>query len=397
VRANLSASAFEPLFPEERVLARLREQAHEVQREALGLRGFAHPSVLRALGPLLRAMNSYYTNRIEGQHTLPEEIERAMRHDFSVRPDDAAKQRLAIAHMKTEQWAEDSYGGARPQSLFAADVVFALHGHLYGQLSDRDLDTLDGEVVEPGKARTRDVTVGAHLAPAPSSLLALLAHFAARYAALPAGETLLIGVACAHHRLSWIHPFIDGNGRAARLHSHVLLQAMGLTADLWSPMRGLARNRDQYYGLLHNADLPRRNHLDGRGQLSQEHLVAFASFFLATCLDQATFMRRMLRLDEMRSRLDALLTFESAHGHEHLNPKAGDALHYTFLTGPLERSRFIAMLGLPERSGRRILSALLDYGLLTSESPKGPISFAVPFGALRFLFPSLWPEAEAKL
>ena len=45
---------------------------------------------------------------------------------------------------------------------------------------------------------------------------------------------------------------------------------MQLTSGLWSPMRGLARNRDQYYALLHNADLPRRNDLDGRGRLSQD-------------------------------------------------------------------------------------------------------------------------------
>jgi hypothetical protein len=52
------------------------------------------------------------------------------------------------------------------------------------------------------------------------------------------------------------------------------------------------------------------------------------------------------------------------------------------------------MLGLPERIGRRILTALLDYGLLSSDTPKGPAHFAVPFRALRFLFPALWSEAE---
>jgi Fic family protein len=340
-------------------------------------------------------MNSYYTNRIEGQHTLPADIERAMRQDFAASPERAAKQRLAIAHMSTEQWAEETYGRHRPQSLFDPGVVFAIHGHLYGHLSQADREMLDGKAVEPGRPRTRGVTVGAHVAPSPELLPPLLDHFATRYGALPAGESLLVGVACAHHRLTWIHPFIDGNGRAARLHSHLLLNAMQLTSGLWSPMRGLARNRDQYYALLHNADLPRRNDLDGRGRLSQEHLVAFADFFLTTCLDQVRFMRHMLRLEEMRPRLDALLTFERAHGHEYLSPAAGDALHYAFLNGPLARSRFIAMLGLPERSGRRILSALLDYGLLTSESPKGAVHFAVPFRALRFLFPALWPEAEA--
>jgi hypothetical protein len=92
---------FEPLFPEDRVLGSLKELAHEVQKEAWKLAGFAHPSVLHALSPLLRSMNSYYTNLIEGQQTLPADIEKAMRKDFSPIPDRAAKQRLALAHMRT--------------------------------------------------------------------------------------------------------------------------------------------------------------------------------------------------------------------------------------------------------------------------------------------------------
>ncbi len=386
---------FEPLVPDDHALGSLRELAHEVQKAAWQLAGFAHPSVRRALGPLLRAMNSYYTNRIEGQHTLPADIERAMRQDFSSNPHLAARQRLAIAHMRTEEWAEQTYGTQRPQSLFHAETILDLHRHLYGQLSLEDLRTLDGQLVEPDKLRDKNVKVGAHRPPPPEALPVLLEHFAKRYAAQPAGEHLLIATASAHHRLAWIHPFVDGNGRTARLHSHLLLYAMELTHGLWSPMRGLARDRDRYYALLHNADRPRRNDLDGRGALSQEHLVEFARFFLDTCLDQVQFMRGLLRLDELRARLHALLTFERAHGQEHLSPAAADVLQYTFTNGPLERGRFVTMLGVPERSGRRTLAALLAYGLLTAASPKGPVTFGVPFRALRFLFPALWPEAEA--
>jgi Fic family protein len=388
---------FEPLIPEDRVLDPLREKAHGLQMAAAQLTSFAHPNVLGAIAPLLRAMNSYYTNRIEGQHTLPTDLERAMHHDFSANPSLAAKQRLALAHMVTEQWAEETFGDRPPQSLFGWDVIAGLHEHLYSQLSQDDLKTLDGEIVEPGAIRARNVTVGAHLAPPPESLQSLLNHFAARYGALSSGENLLIGVACAHHRLAWIHPFSDGNGRTARLHSHALLTSMGLTQGLWSPMRALARNKEQYYSRLHNADLPRRNDLDGRGSLSQEHLVEFAMFFLETCLDQVNFMRDMLGMDRMRVRLDALLTFERSHGWDHLTSAAAHVLHYAFISGPLDRGRFVSMLGVPERTGRRVLAMLLRYGLLTSATPKGPVAFAVPFRALRFVFPALWPEAEAAI
>jgi hypothetical protein len=41
-----------------------------------------------------------------------------------------------------------------------------------------------------------------------------------------------------------------------------------------------------------------------------------------------------------------------------------------------------------------VLASLLDFGVLSSPSPRAPVSFGVPLASLRFLFPRLWPEAE---
>ena len=46
---------------------------------------------------------------------------------------------------------------------------------------------------------------------------------APRYAPLGSFETVL-NTAAAHHRLLWIHPFLDGNGRMARLISYAMLR-----------------------------------------------------------------------------------------------------------------------------------------------------------------------------
>lgn len=189
---------FEPLVPEDRVVGGLRELAHSLQKEAWQLAGFSHSSVRRALKPMLRAMNSYYTNLIEGQHTSPADIARAMRNDFSAKPAEAAKQWLAVAHIRTEEWAEETFGTRPPSSLFGSESILALHGQLYGQLPSEDRITPDGKIVEPGQLRVDDVTVGRHKGPSHSSVPRLLEHFADRYSALPAGENLLIGVACAH-------------------------------------------------------------------------------------------------------------------------------------------------------------------------------------------------------
>ena len=393
-------SQFQPLFPEERVIGPLHELAAELVTECHTLRGQAGEPIVRALSPRLRAMNSYYTNKIEGQHTRPAEIERAIQKDFSADAALARKQRLAVAHMEVEQQIELALAKTTPGEIFSPLLVCEIHGLLYSKLPEADRVTDEGKPISPGKYRTNDVKTGRHVAPQWKDVDGLMEGWAERYRKLAGTEALLIGAACSHHRLTWIHPFIDGNGRAARLHTHLVLHAMGLTQGLWSPMRGLARTQEQYYARLNDANLARRNDLDGRGPLSQEELVAFAGYFLGVCLDQVRFMRGRLDLASLRDRLKSLLLYLQEQpwkiGSEKSVVKidALEALHYVAMAGAIERSRFVAMTGLGERTGRRVLASLLDFGVLTAASPRSPVSLGVPLSSLRFLFPNLWPEAE---
>ncbi len=382
------------------MLGPLQELAAQLITECHTLRGQAGEPIVRALRPKLRAMNSYYTNKIEGQHTRPAEIERAIQKNFNADAALAKKQRVAVAHMEVEQQLETALNKTAPGEAFSPQIVCEIHGLLYSKLLEADRVTDDGEPIVPGEYRTKPVTAGRHLAPPQKDIEGLMEGWAERYRKLAGTEALLIGSACSHHRLTWIHPFIDGNGRAARLHTHLVLHAMGLTQGLWSPMRGLARTQEQYYARLSNADLPRRNDLDGRGSLSQEELVAFASYFLEICLDQVRFMRERLNLATLKDRLKSLLLYLQEQPWEVGSEKsvvkidALEALHYVAMTGPIERSTFIRMTSLGDRTGRRVLASLLNFGVLTEESPRSPVSFGVPLSSLRFLFPNLWPEAE---
>ncbi len=394
-------SAFQPLFPEERVLGPLLEQAAELVVQCHRLAGVAGQPLARSIGPRLRAMNSYYTNKIEGQHTRPADIDRALANHYDADARQARKQRLAVAHMAAEELLEARMADQARPALYAPTLVSDIHATLYNRLPEGDRVADEGnEIIIPGAWRTRQVAAGRHVAPPPEEVEGLLAAWSARYAALPGLEQSVVGVACAHHRLLWIHPFRDGNGRAARLHAHLVFHALGLTQGLWSPMRGLARRQEDYYAHLNNADLPRRHDYDGRGPLSQEDLIAFAAFFLETCLDQSQFMANRLDLGALRGRIADLLTWLAAHpwqmGSEKsvIKPDAVEAVHYVAMAGPVERGRFMAMTGLPERTARRMLASLLDWGLLFSPSSRAPVTFAVPLASLRFLFPKLWPEAE---
>ena len=391
----------EPLLPSEHVLGPLLEQAHELQGAAYKLGGFCAPDALRDLRALLRAMNSYYTNKIEGQHTLPLEIEQALGGDFSNDVDKARRQRLAIAHMACEQQLEARWAGWSLPQVWAPQMVADIHQDLFARLPVADrlmANSYEGDVLQPGAWRERDVSVGKHAAPAVAAIEPMLARWGAFYGGVRRGELQVVAALAAHQRLAWIHPFRDGNGRVARLHTHLVLGKLGLTNGLWSPLRGFARTQAAYYERLAAADEPRAGDLDGRGNLTQKGLVNWIAYALQTCLDQVRFMERSLNLAGMRDRMAACLAYEENVVMQGVRTESLRGLHYLFATqAELERNEFKALLssgGLGERLATAQVTALLRRGLLATDSPHGKLRFGVPQHALRFYFPNLWPEAE---
>ncbi|MBU0587764.1 MAG: Fic family protein [Gammaproteobacteria bacterium] len=385
---------FEPLLPSDARMEPLLAKAHDLSRVATLLAGTRVPPELRSL---LRSMNSYYTNRIEGQHTRPHEIDQALRKDFSKDATLAAKQRLAVAHIEAEAVLEQRYSGTDgARALYTPAAVQDLHRELFGRLPATDLCTPENEPVLPGALRTREVKVGQHVAPAHASVPRFLARWADFYGGVRRGEAALVAMAAAHHRLGWVHPFVDGNGRVMRLHTHALLSALGYTGGLWSPLRGFARSTERYYALLADADVPRRGDLDGRGNLSEQALIAWIDYVLDTCLDQVNFMASMLDFETMKARIEACLVFEATVLKSGVRQDSLRGLHYLFLSGEdMSRGDFKAMLGTSDRSATDALGALVKRGLLKTDTPQGKVRFGLPQHALRFLFPRLWPEAEA--
>jgi Fic family protein len=391
-----SPHEMEPLLPSEHVSGPLLEQAHDLMVEAQRLNGFCHTAARLELRGLLRSMNSYYSNKIEGQHTLPSEIEDALKSDFAQDADKARRQHLAVAHIHTEEWLESAplMAPAAPwASCFEAKVLCNIHGHLFNQLPENDISS--ELTIEPGVLRTQGVSVGRHAAPAHEAVVPMLARWAQVYGGARRGEMQVLAAAASHHRLAWIHPFLDGNGRVARLHTHALFRHMGLTTGLWSPLRGFARSQERYYATLAAADEARAGDLDGRGNLTERGLISWISYVLEVSLDQVRFMSEMLQLDGMLDRMAACLAFEENVIKQGVRSEAQRPLHYLFSTqGELERADFKLMTGLAERQASGLVSALLKRGLVKTDTPYGKLRFAVPLHALRFYFPALWPEAQ---
>lgn len=372
----------------------LAEQSRPVIESALRLQGALNAHSQTELRELVRAMNSYYSNRIEGQSTHPLNIEKALHKDFSKTPDIAKRQRIAIAHIEAERELEAM--GLSEAQAFRSDTLRLAHQCLYSRLSVQDRTNEQGVVVEPGQWRTSGVGVSLHEPPIAHSVPLFLDRADATYARAHGLDAILVAAACAHHRLIWVHPFVDGNGRACRLQTHAILR--GLTGGLWSVNGGLARRREDYYLRLSEADMARHGDLDGRGNLSEKMLVAWCEFFIAICRDQVEFMAKMLDLDALRARFSALIKIraEERPGSGYRAEAILPLLHI-LTAGPVARADFVQMTGLGVSTARKTISQLVADGLLQSDSHRSELRIGFPLDSLNILFPKLYPEAEALL
>jgi len=386
-------AAMEPVFPSS--AGQLRETAATLVQTSAKLGGALHPVTRRSVVELVRQMNSYYSNLIEGHNTHPSEIEKALHKDYSKDPVKRALQLESQAHIEVQQLIEDRLR-AKDVSICAAAFLCWIHKEFYDRLPDelRVVTTKSGkkERVEPGQLRTCEVEVGAHVAPTFRSLKNFLARFEAAYD-LSVLDPLdrIIAAGAAHHRLAWIHPFLDGNGRVVRLFTHAYFIKAGLEGHgLWTVSRGFARRRDEYLAALTGADRQCENDLDGRGNLSARGLEQFCTFFLKTALDQVEFMSGLLELDTVLKRI--------AHYAERWAVEEGtpvEARHVlceVLLRGEVARGDVARLTGKPERTARRILARLLDAGLVISDTAKGPIRAGFPARCVGYYFPRLYPE-----
>jgi Fic family protein len=362
----------------------------EITRRSVGLRRSLPGPLGDSLAEALRAMNCYYSNLIEGHDTHPIDIERALSADYS---SDARKRELQLearAHIEVQRWID---GGGLAGAATRVDALRGIHGRFCAALPEGLLqvtDTATGERlrVVPGGWRDREVRVGRHIAVAAAALPRFLERFEQAYSTLGPAETVL-AAAAAHHRLVWIHPFLDGNGRVARLMSHaMLLEPLGSGA-LWSVSRGLARDAAAYKAHLAACDDPRRDDLDGRGALSEENLAAFTRHFLEVCLDQVDFMEQLIDPARLRARIGLWAREEMAVGA--LPPRADALLEAVVVRGELPRGEASAVLGTGERNARRVVSALVGRGLLASATPLGPLRLVFKAALAPRWLPGLFP------
>lgn len=387
-------SAMEPLLPEAG-RGELADLSCEIFREAGKLSGQICSEIVSAkISDLVKEMNSYYSNLIEGHKTLPREIERALQSDFSKNQNESDNQHLSLALIQVEQLMRDRL---KREKINAHSVEFLcwIHREFYRHLPEHlHYSETKGGIrykIEPGKIRTFNVDVHEHTPPNHEELPGFLKRFSEFYSSSRIISTnQLVAIAAAHHRMAWIHPFGDGNGRVIRLYSHALIiQNKVDSQGLWTISRGLARQRKAYFEHLAAADRQRYNDYDGRGNLSQRALLEFCKFFLETMLDQIKFMQGLLQLNTLATRIELYLQLQALHIQKHKNELAR-LLKAAVLEGEIARGRVPEIVGLKDTAAREVMKLGLSEGLLAVTTERGPLSIAFPAKTLETYFPSLF-------
>jgi Fic family protein len=376
----------------------LADLAADLSTSSAKLGRSLHASTASNLADLVRIMNTYYSNLIEGHDTRPREIERALAGELDSDQGRRNLQIEAAAHVRAQSEIDRMAAEERLPEPASTDFLQGLHREFYRDAPQAMLCVRGvgrDFTMTPGEWRSRpehDVAVGRHVPPSSQQVQEFMRYFADRYRFDRVGKAgRVIAMAAAHHRFNYIHPFPDGNGRVSRLMSHAMAWKADVAAQgLWSISRGLARgldSRNEYKEMMDLADTPREGALDGRGNLSQRAFIEYIAWFLRIAVDQIDFMSSLFDLDNLARRLRAFVAERSE-----LKPEAARMLEETLVRGEVERGEASRITGLPERSARRVLNELTNEGMLASATPKGPVSLRFPAHSLETLFPRLYPH-----
>ena len=395
-----NALIFFPTIPTTRI-GELKDVAQEVIIASSTLDGRIATSTAKALGARLRYLNSYHSNLIEGHKTSVIEIESAMNKDFSENEQKRYAQELCAAHVRAEQVLMDEVLSRPLKNICAFDFVSKIHRKFYEQLPQQHQFTHDQRgftkhSVMPGKMRDGSVSVdGGQTAHGPDAnkLPAKYAEFAQAYNPENFhGDERLIAAAASHHRLSWLHPFRDGNGRVIRLFSGLYLAFIGINrSNLWSLSRGFSRDKQWYMTNLKSADSPAQD----RKHFDQDFFADYCLYFLEVCLDQIRFMDEILALNRIDARIDGYIRDRDAKrgALRPLDKRAGKLLKALFLQGAIPRGKARAIMGMEnqsDRQSRRIVSQLIKEGLIIAKTHRAPLTINFPAHILRYYFPDLF-------
>ncbi|MAC85245.1 MAG: cell filamentation protein Fic [Arcobacter sp.] len=397
---------FTPIIPTEqdgKIKEELLLLSEKIVIKSAKITGTHNTIVLRSIKKMLRNVNSYYSNKIEAEGTHPIDIEKAMRKEYSKNEKEKRLQQLSIAYIDTQMLIENKIN--KGELPINKNFIKEIHEFFYTQEGMESFCDIQNKTniikMKPGGIRTHDVEVGSHIAPKHDDVEHLLNMYETLYR-LPQYKTKtekLIHVFASHHRLVWIHPFLDGNGRVSRLILDGFLQSINIDGyGLWNISRGLARNLDNYQHTLACADETRESDRQ-RGYLSNSQLEKFVKFMLVTALDQITYMSSCLQLNSLSSRIENFCR-ESYLGFLEIPPlPQGSELIFKELLihGEIERGKVQNIINKKKTVTAAVIKELIERYFIESDGPRKPLRLKFNSYFASKIFPDLVPSNKISL
>ncbi|MCW4628650.1 Fic family protein [Marinomonas rhodophyticola] len=367
------------------------------------------PDSLRSsLEWLLRLVNSYYSNKIEGNPTHPKDLLKTQSVDADSNMNNSKDIQELLSHLEVQM--KLSRSNVSPEQVVCQEFIKNIHQEFYAGFPEEALivknqrgapaedETGKPILIVPGSYRDKMVLVGKHEPPMPEEISRYMRWIEQMYNPTRIfGTNRLCAAAALHHRLAWVHPFIDGNGRTTRLVTDTYMRCLGYDGyGLWSLARGFARDTDAYYKALAQADMPRQGESDGKGILSKRGLIYFTKYFIDTALDQVRFFNDLLEPTALKTRMDIYFEFRSKGAIADINGKktllkieARDIYKLLVDRGPLFRSQISSHFGKSEQTLRPVINQMRDEGLLKAD-PKQPVEPKLSPNIVETVFPGIW-------
>ena len=178
-----NVSLLEPMLPPERE-RKLEDLAIDLASKASALAGRVNPVVQQSIGTLVRSMNCYYSNLIEGHDTHPRDIDRALAKNYAREPQRRALQLEAVAHIEVQTLIDEK--GDSQSNPVSTEYILWLHREFCKRLPEALLSVENPDTHEkirmlPGELRAGDVAVGRHIPPSATVLADFLRRFEDAY------------------------------------------------------------------------------------------------------------------------------------------------------------------------------------------------------------------------
>lgn len=215
------------------------------------LRGSVPPYVFFQLKEIFQVLESLGSNRIEGNRTTVSEYAEKVISGVSPETDESMREIVNLD--RAIEFLEQQ---VRPGTPITRAILSEAHKLIVADLTPYP----DGEGSKyPGAYRKENVHItGSEVETSPHHLVAahcdeLLKFVNADYAT----QFHLLVIALAHHRMTVIHPFDNGNGRLVRLLTYAQLLQQGFSVKsgrILNPTAIFCDDRNRYYEMLSRAD-----------------------------------------------------------------------------------------------------------------------------------------------